>query len=174
MPVYANKVTNFSAYGKIGDKLTMLRDVLNYQLPSIENATDTMKGGGIIGEIDLPNLANPGSMTATVTFKVDSPEAAKMNAQKVAEMEFRWLTDKLNSTTSTVSQTQHKAVLKGLPKKYDPGKVESGSAQEGSNEYEIFYYKKIVDGVVLLEIDKLNSVYIVNGVDYAAAIRNAL
>jgi hypothetical protein len=38
----------------------------------------------------------------------------------------------------------------------------------------LVYYKETVDGVVLFEIDVLNSVFIVDGVDILAAQRAAM
>ena len=39
---------------------------------------------------------------------------------------------------------------------------------------EVAYYKYIQDGETLIEIDKLNNVFLVNGVDYGQAVRDNL
>lgn len=170
----SNKTIQYSVYGKIDDAMKQLANLTSVQLPSIENLTDTIKGAGIMGEIDLPSLCQTGPMTFSLGFRTDDADAAVLSAPKVEEFEVRWVVDKLDTANISIGTDAHKAVIKGLSKKYDPGKVETGSAMEGSNEYEALYYKKFVNGVSVIEIDKLNNVFRVNGIDYAADIRAAL
>jgi phage tail tube protein FII len=61
-----------------------------------------------------------------------------------------------------------------INKKYDPGKIEVNAGADGSSEYEVIYYRKIIDGKEVLLIDKFNYKYVVNGKDYMNEIRAAL
>lgn len=174
MPKIGNKVINYSVYGKIEGRLTILSDTSNCQLPSIESLSDTVKGAGIMGEIDFPSFCQIGSMVFTPGFRIDGEHAAALMAPGMQEFEVRWVVDRLDSANIQMGVDAHKAIIKGMPKKYDPGRVEAGATQDGSNDFEVVYYKKIVNGKAILEIDKLNNVFKVNGVDYAASIRAAL
>jgi P2 family phage contractile tail tube protein len=174
MPKIANKTVNYSIYGRINSRMKYLNDTTSCQLPSIETQTDSIKGAGILGEIDMPSYGQIGSMTFSHGCRVDGEDAAILSAPVVQEFEVRWVTDKFDSSNSKIGIDAHKAIIKCIPKKYDPGKIEPGSAMDGSNEYEAIYYKKILNGKSVIEIDKLNNVLIINDVDYASQIRAAL
>lgn len=174
MPKISNKTINYSVYARIDGQMKYLNDTTNLQLPSIEHLTDTIKGAGIMGEIDWPSYCQVGSMTFTPGFRIDGVDAAALSAPIAQEFEVRWVTDKFDSANISIGTDAHKVIMKTIPKKYDPGKIEPGATMDGSSDFEVVYYKKILNGDALIEIDKLNNVYKVNGVDYAASIRDAL
>ena len=60
----------------------------------------------------------------------------------------------------------------GRVKKFKPGKIEKAESMEATITLELTYLLVEVDGVVVMEIDKLNQVYNVNGVDMLADVRN--
>ena len=60
----------------------------------------------------------------------------------------------------------------GRVKKFKPGKIEKANSMEAAITLELTYLLVEVDGVVIMEIDKLNQVYNVNGVDMLADVRN--
>ena len=47
-------------------------------------------------------------------------------------------------------------------------------SQDGSTEHEIYYMKVDIDGKELLELDKYNFIFSVNGTDYLAETRRNL
>lgn len=49
-----------------------------------------------------------------------------------------------------------------------------GEASEGSFEYEVFAYKRIINGKEVLNIDKFNGIFAVNGENLAQDIQTAL
>ena len=79
----------------------------------------------------------------------------------------------LNSTGRYVQQAV-KHVLVVNPKKFAPGKLAPASSAEASGEYPVTYYATYIDGKKVLEIDILNFIYYVNGVDYLEVVRKAL
>ena len=54
------------------------------------------------------------------------------------------------------------------------GKLAPASSAEASGEYPVTYYATYIDGKKVLEIDILNFIYYVNGVDYLEDVRKAL
>lgn len=174
MSKIGNKVINYNIYSKINQQSVYLGDTLNVQLPSVEMLTDTIKGAGIMGEIDLPTLTQTGSMSCTISFRNATLSQMALFAPKLQDFEIRYVVDKYDSATGQTSVQQHKVYLKGYPKKFDPGKVEANASQEGTDEFEIVYMNHILDGVSVIEIDKLNNIFKINGVDYAKEIREAL
>lgn len=175
MPKFTNKTIDYKlkATNPAG-ALVIIDDSSDLQLPSIEKMTDTLKGSGIMGEIDLPTFGQVGSMTLTINNRADSAQYAMLSRPGEIKFEVIWAVDVFDSSNVKVGIQQHKAFMSGVNKKYDPGKVEIGAGSDGSSEFEIYYFRKIVDGKEVLLVDKLNYKYVVNGVDYHAELRAAL
>ena len=62
----------------------------------------------------------------------------------------------------------------GRVKKFNPGKVEKGEAMEATVTLELTYLMIEVDGKQLLEVDKLNGIYKVNGTDMLAGVNSLI
>jgi P2 family phage contractile tail tube protein len=170
----ANKTIAYNVYAKVAGKQKQIGETTDLQLPSVELMTDTLKGAGILGEIDWPSLAQPGSMTFAANFRVTGVDAVAISAPGLQEFEIRWVIDKFDTNNVKVGIEAHKAFIKCVTKKHDGGKLEPASGMDGSNEYEVFYFRRIIDGVEVLLIDKFNYIYKVNGVNYTSAITAAL
>ncbi|WP_040948474.1 phage major tail tube protein [Gorillibacterium massiliense] len=175
MPKITNKTINYKLKAtNQADKLILIDDASDLQLPSIEKVTDTLKGSGIMGEVDLPIFGQVGSMTFTVNNRADNPQYAILSRPGEIKFEVVWAVDIFDSTQTKIGIQQHKVFMSGANKKYDMGKIEVGAGTDGSSEFEIYYLRKIVDGKEILLIDKFNYKYVVNGEDYQAALRTAL
>lgn len=170
----ANKTVQYSVYGEIKGKLTYLDDTTSLQLPSFEMLSDTIKGPGIMGEIDWPSYLGVGSAQFSFNMRVDEAKAAYMSAPGKKRFDVRWVTDKFDTNGVNIGIDAHKAVIIGVFKKYDGGKIEANAVSEGSNDYEVLYYKKTINGKEIIEIDKLNYIFRVNGTDYGKNIKSLL
>lgn len=169
-----NKAVQYSVYGEINGKLQYLDDTTSLQLPSFEMLSDTMKGSGIMGEIDWPSYLSIGSALFTVNMRVDEEKAAYLSTPGKKRFEVRWVIDTFDTNNVSIGVNSHKAVIVGVPKKYDPGKIETNAASDGSNDFEVVYYKKTVNGKDIIEIDKFNYIFRVNGVDYGTSVKSLL
>jgi len=170
-----NKTINYALRATDqSEKLALIDDSADLQLPSIEKLTDTIKGAGIMGEIDMPTYGQLGSMTFTVNNRADNPQYAMLSRPGQIKFEVGWVTDIFDSANVKVGIQANKVFMTAINKKYEPGKIEVNSGADGSSEYEVIYYRKIVDGKEVLLIDKLNYKYVVNGIDYMEAMRAAL
>ncbi len=164
-----NKVINYSVYvssKKVGDTSSV-------ELPEIEYLTDSIKGAGIIGEIDLPSV-QVGSMSLSISTRVSNNPDDLALLMSARDIEIRWVTDAIDTSNVSSDVIGHKAFIKGVPKKIGEGKIEPGAGQDGSYEYEVISYKRITDGKTVLEIDKLNGVFKVNGIDQVKSINSLL
>lgn len=170
----ANKTIQYAIYNRKNGKADFITDTSSLKRPSIEAMTDTIKGAGIMGEIDLPTMGQLSAMEYEITFKNANKKAIELFGQETQHIEVRWVTDVLDTTTSKVTVKANKDIIKGVPKKIDLGSIEGNSNNEATLPLEILYFKHIQDGETLIEIDKLNNVFIINGVDYMAKIREAL
>lgn len=172
--IYANKTVQYAVYDRSSGTAKFVEDTTTLTRPSLENLTDTISGAGILGEIDMPTLAQLASMTYEIGLRRENPSAIKLFEQKTQELEIRWVTDTVDSATGNSAVSASKDIIKGRPKTLEQGTIENNAAQAGNLILEVLYFKHIQDGVTLIEIDKLNNVFIINGTDYAQQIRDAI
>lgn len=171
---YGNKTLQYKIYNRTSGTADFITDTTSYKRPDLEIMTDTISGGGIAGEIDMPTLGQLSSMEIEIGFKRANKKAVELFAQKTQELEIRWVTDVLDTAGAIISTCANKDIIKAIPKKLSLGNIETNATNEASVPLEVIYFKHIQDGEALIEIDKLNNVFIVNGVDYADKIREAL
>ncbi len=167
-----NKIVNYSVYVRQDGRANKIGDTNTVQLPSIEMLTDTIKGAGIMGELDWPSYFQPGSMTLTINMRVTSENMALLAGAD--NVEIRWVTDVFDTTNVKTGVNAHKAFIKCINKKIDEGKLEPGATQDGSFDYEVFAYKRVINGKEILNIDKFNGIFAVNGKDFAKDVQAAL
>jgi uncharacterized protein len=155
-------------------RMEVIDDSADVSLPSIEKLTDTIKGAGIMGEIDLPTHGQVGAMSLAVNFRADNPKYAMLSRPGEIKLEVVRVVDVFDSSQIKTGIQQHKVFITGINKVYNPGTVDVNASADGSVEFEVLQYRKVVDGREVLNIDKLNFKYVVNGVDYMAQLRSAL
>jgi len=172
--ILGNKTIQYAIYDRTSGKPEYVGDTASYKRPSLEMLTDTIKGAGIMGEIDFPTLGQLGAMEAEISFKKSNKKAVELFGQKSHDLEIRWVVDALDSSDASIKAEANKEIIKCLSKKLDLGNIETNATNEGTLTVEILYYQYIINGESVVEIDKLNNVFKINGVDYASQIRQAL
>lgn len=169
-----NKVIQYSVGFESNKKMLKLMDTTSVQLPSIEFGADSVKGAGILGEAEIPSMHAMSAMTTSIAGRVDSKHYAAIGLPIRRKYEVRWIVDEYNQATGAMSTVRHRAVVAGIAKKRDIGKVETNATMDVAVDIATHYYKHEIDGVVVTEIDQFNGKFIVNGVDYAANVRSFL
>lgn len=167
-----NKTVNYSVYDRTDGGRVFLQDTKSVKRPDIEFQSDTIKGPGMLGEIEMPTLAQVNSLSHEINLRRETVETAGLMEPKIHEMEIDWTTDAMDAENKKLVAVANKEIIRYLPKKFSAGSLEGGTSEDGTLSVEDLYYKRIQDGDVLYEIDKLNNVCIINGVDYAADIRS--
>jgi hypothetical protein len=98
--IKSNKTVDFKL--KATDEngiLVVIDDAADIQLPSIEKLTDTLKGAGILGEIDWPSYGQIGPMALTINNKADNPKYSVLSRPGEIKMEILWVNDTLIRVT---------------------------------------------------------------------------
>lgn len=171
---YQARTIKCALYDK-GDGISKrLSDTTSITFPDLEHLTETMKGAGINGEIDLPTIGQFGSLVIEVAQNGLTRDVVNTFRMKTQHLEARWAGQTLDSTSGASEVIGKKMIFKGIPKKLGLGSIESNKPEENTISFEVIYLKYIVGNEVWLELDKLNDKFVVNGVDYSAAIRNVL
>jgi len=140
-------------------------------LPEVNMKTSTVSGVGVNGEIDSPTLGQFESMEQEIQFNTLYSTATEMlNPLTPINLTFRAAQQVYSKAGGYVFKSL-RIVEMGRVKKFKPGKIEKGEGMEASITLELTYLLVEVDKKVIMEIDKLNQVYKVNGVDMLADVR---
>ncbi len=139
-------------------------------LPEIVQKTSTVSGMGIAGEIDSPAIGLFESMEVEIQFNtLYSSFHDALSPHKTVFLQVRAAQQVLNKEVGYAFKGLCVS-LWGRVKKFNLGKVEKGETMEASITLELMQIKIEDDGVVLVEIDKLNPKFIANGEDVLAGI----
>lgn len=168
---YQARTIKCALYDKGNGASKLLADTTSITFPDLELLSETLKGAGINGEIDLPTLNQIGSLVTEISQNGLSKDVVRVFRMKSQHLEARWASQQLNSTTGAAEVVGKKVIFKGIPKKLGIGSLEANKAEEASIAIETTYMKYVIGNDVMFEIDKLNDVFIVDGTDYSAAIR---
>lgn len=171
---HGNKTIRYNLYDRTEGSRKFVQDTTSVKRPDLEFLSDTIKGAGIMGEIEMPSLGQIGSLSHEINLRRENVDANALLAPKVHTLELTWATDVLNSGTGQLEKCYNKEIIKCMTKKLSEGSVEENANEDVALTTEDIYYKRIQDGKTLFEIDKLNNILIIDGVDYMKEIRDNL
>lgn len=169
MSLLPELINNYNVYNKGQQWVGVTGDV---ELPDLESLTETMEGAGMLGEVDVSAVGHFASGQMTVPFvTVNKQVFEALNFAEPLELQIRASKQSANKATAGTDFTPTRVVLRGMGHTVAPGHLTKGKQMETSVEIEYTYIKVEDDGYTVLELDKLNNVFIVNGVDQLARIR---
>lgn len=148
--------------------------VAEVALPDLEYITSTITGGGLAGELEVPTLGQLKAMKATITWRIVEKSLSKFARQQYHQVEFRGVQQTENTETGELEVSAVSVQAGGWVTKTTLGKFTNTETTGSTTEMSINALKVEVDGQVLHNIDVMNGVCVIDGVDYWAAIRKAL
>lgn len=171
MNVLPEVLNNFNIYDDKAKKLIGVSGEV--KLPELEAITDTLEGCGVLGEIEDPVTGQFSSATIKIPFAVLYESLFSiLNTTKPPQLTLRASMQCMDPSTGETDYYPVKIVVRGKAKKTTMGKVVKGKKMEAEVEMEILYIKVQINNKTAIELDKLNSVFILNGVDMMAKIRS--
>ena len=165
-----DKLINYEVFLQGQRKLGMA----DVTLPEINYKTDTLSGAGIGGDIDMPTLGQTDSMELGIKWRTINEDVTALLKQEAQDLEIRGANQHYDAGTGKLGVQAVKVNVRGLAKKGNFGTATPASKTEAESTLEILYLKITIDGKKKVEIDKLNYIHYVDGVDYLEAVRNAL
>ena len=165
-----DKLINFEVF-KGGNRKLGMADVT---LPSISYKTVTISGAGIGGEIEMPTPGQTESMETEISWRTLNEDVTELLAMRSQDLEFRGANEQYDVATGEIKVQTVKVNICGLAKKGDLGSLKPADHMDSKTTLEVTYIKVTIDGVRKVEIDKLNYIHFVDGVDYLADVRKAL
>ncbi len=143
-------------------------------LPDIEYMSDTMKGAGINGEVDMPTKGMVGKLGIKIEWRTINSDITDLSAPKAHDLEFRGAQQSYESGMGELRTESVRVFVRAVPKKTNLGKFSQSNTTGSSNEMECVYFKMDIDGITKIEIDKFARVCNINGFDFYADVREAL
>ena len=140
-------------------------------LPKLTRKLEEYRAGGMEGPIDLD-------------FGQEKMEAELKGAGWVKGLTSKWGAGTHDAvllrfagairTDDTEAVMAAEVVMRGRLVERDGGSEKAGELAEKTYKYTLSYYKEVIDGEVVIEIDLVNLVCIIDGEDRNSAIRAAL
>jgi P2 family phage contractile tail tube protein len=140
-------------------------------LPDFEALSETIAGAGLLGEIDDPTVGHFGSMEQEIPFRVLDEDAVDMlDPTKPVNITLR-AAQQVSTVDGAVTFKAMRIVMRGKNKSLTTGKVKQSAMMESSIKMELTYILVEIDGKPMVELDKLNTVFKIKGVDILAKAR---
>lgn len=168
--IVRDKLVNYEVYCA-GERKLGMGDIT---LPSLEYKTATLSGAGIGGEIEMPTPGQIGSMELEISWRTINEDVTNLLSMKAQDLELRGANENYDAATGEIKIESVKINVRCLPKKGDLGSFKSADHTDTKTTLEVIYMKVSVDGKREIEIDKLNYIHYIDGVDYLESVRNAL
>ncbi|MFC3802805.1 phage major tail tube protein [Cohnella sp. GCM10012308] len=167
MPTRSERVIDYSVFKDGKDYL----GTATANLPEITYLVDTIKGGGINGEVEAPAPGQTGAMTLTLNWRTIEEAVTELLAPKVHALDLRASIQMFDPATAEFKEKALKVTVRARPLSSSLGNLEPAATMDSTNAFSVTYLKVTIDKVDKLEIDKYNYIHKVNGVDYLATTR---
>ena len=162
------RLVNFRCYGGDAAEFLGLTDV---ELPTFESMTENISGAGIAGDYSSPVLGHFSSQTVKLKWRTATKAALLLLAPVRQVLDIRG-SIQIQDPMLGLLQTQAMRVeCTGQGKHYGLGKFEPGKVMGAEYDLECAVIRISLDGVPVIELDKFNDIFRVNGVDFLAKVR---
>lgn len=162
-------INNFNAY-KNGNVLVGVSGPIT--LPNFDAITQEISGAGILGTYETSIVGMYGSIIQEIPFRIlDTDIFSLMNPNEPVDLTLRASEQSTVKATGAIDYKGMRVVERGRFKNFAAGKLELGKQMDANLTLELLYIMIEIGGKVMLEYDKLNSVFVVNGVDLLKKVR---
>lgn len=162
------KLKNFGVYN---DGVSYIGQIPEVQLPKLARKLEDYRAGGMdgavgvdMGQENLEMELTAGGFMRQVCGQFGSP--------KLEAVMLRFAGAYQQDDTCQMDVVE--VYARGRWQEVDPGKAKPGDDTEFKMKARLNYYRLVVNGENVIEIDLLNMVFIANGVDLLAAQRRAI
>lgn len=170
MPKIDESVINFAVYEDSVEYVGMAKA----SLPDLTALTQNISGAGIAGNVEAVILGHFDAMTLGLDFRTTTEQAIKLSEPRRHTIDLRVAQQVEDTVAGAVKVQSVKHLLVVIPKRDVGGSIAPASPTDASGEYSVRYWATYIDGVKKREIDPLNFISFVNGVDYLADVKRVL
>ncbi|AIQ20730.1 MULTISPECIES: phage major tail tube protein [Paenibacillus] len=163
MPNRSERIIDYSVFLSDQDRYL---GTATATLPEITYLVETIKGGGISGEIEAPSPGHTGVMNLSLKWRTMEKEAVELMAPKVHMLTLRASIQTFNTSTAEYNESALKITVRARPLGLSLGNLEPATTMETTNNFSVSYLMVELNGERILEIDKYNYVHRVFDKDY--------
>ena len=137
------------------------------KLPDVEQVTVEHQAMGISGKVELPLPGMVSKMEGSIKFKSFNEDAMKVvyNSGTAFHISVFASVQAYDPSTGVMDEFQVKAVLRAFFKKVSMPDIKQAQDEGAEVSYSANYYKLTVNGEDVVEVDPINYIYQVGGVD---------
>ena len=162
-------LNHFNLYNETEKLIGLTGEV---ELPEFTMINDSLDGSGVLGEIEDPVTGQFESASMKFKWSCLHKDYFKLiNTTRPSQLTLRASLQCIDTGTGYTDYYPCKIVVRGKAKTVNLGSAEKGKKMECETEIEVMYIKVVVANKTLFELDKLNFVYVLNGVDMLEKIR---
>jgi len=162
------KLKNFNLFN---DGHSYLGEVEELTLPTLTRKMEEWRGGGMHGPIDTDHGIEKLSIEWTCGGYV-AHALKQFGAQRHDAVQLRFAGAIQRDDTGEVQALE--VVIRGRHSEIDFGTAKPGDPTQVKFTSSVSYYKLSIDNETIIEIDLLNMVEIINGVDLLESVRRAI
>lgn len=166
MTFIPDKINNYNVYAGTATAANKLIGVTDETtLINLKNISETLNLAGMAGEIDSPAVGQYQSIEIEIGFSNIAKSSLEIAAMDNTPLIFRSAQEFVNPEDSTKSFKNRTITIRGMTKGINFGVLKKGGYGKPSVTKEVTYYKDVIDGEVVAEIDKFNGRSIIGGID---------
>lgn len=166
------KISLFNIYNT-GNKLIGISGEVT--IPDFESVSEDLEIAGILGPINSPTPGLFNSMEMEIPFlQMWTDIIDLMNPLERRQLTLRGSVHIEDAGLRKIVNKGMRIIVEGYPKGMSPGAWKAGSPMNSSLKLELEYIKIDMDNKNVLELDKLNAVYKLNGTDIMEKIREQI
>lgn len=144
------------------------------ELPSFQYITNTISLAGMPGEYDAPVIGHVASQKMKIPFTTLDETSFFAMVEGEEDIVLRASIQTRELSTSKTDRVNMVVTVRGITTEYELGSMEKAKVMSSTITKEVTYIKIVIGNVVCLEYDKFNMIYIVNGKDMLAKVRENL
>lgn len=167
--VFPEVINNYNVYN---DANRIVGTTGEINLTTLQAVTAEVSGAGLLGSYNTAVVGMFQSMSQDIPFRmIDKDFFGMLNTGEQSKLVLRSsVQQRSKQTGGTLSTEAMRFVFRGHPTAANMGTVKQGALMNASITLELTYILVEIGGVTMLELDKLNSVYKINGKDLLADI----
>ncbi|MCL1903987.1 MAG: phage major tail tube protein [Oscillospiraceae bacterium] len=142
-------------------------------LPEIALKTENINGAGLPGEYEAVITGQTNALNMSLQFRGLSRDVVALMAKNNNIIELRPVSQ-VRDLGGTPQLAAQKHVFSCQAKNLKPGDIAPGSPQNVTVDFAVYRWEAFENGKSVLEIDKLNFIHKINGVDQLAEIRKMM
>ena len=154
----------FNVYDGGGNMQIGILDEMS--MAEIKNKVATVSGAGITGSYEVPVLGYFDSIVQEIPFRVLYLNLSELvNPMKLQTINIRGSIQVTDKSTMVSDLVSFRYMVKGRSIGFNPGTLKLGETMGAKISIETTYVLIEIGGKIMVEIDKLNSIFKIDGVD---------